>query len=445
MSNSNGKIKFPTSQDGNQKKKKKKKKTTFEAVYEVGWDGPSDPAFSRNFPVWWKWLIVSASSSALCVTCAGSLYTSAYKQLQRDVSCSRIMATLGLSLFLGPLSEIYGRKPIYIISMLLFTIWQVPCAVAKNVETGLISRFFGGFAGAAFLTVAGGTVEDMIKCWRWSFWTILIWSGFQVLLILFIVPETYHPVLLRNKARRMRRKTGDERWHANIDKLSRSILMTVIRSFYRPLTLLMLEPMCLSLCLFGLLGILYLFFGAFATIFKNNHGFSLYQVGLSFLGIGVGMLAAIASSNKCKNEGEGLPESEPEFRLLSAVIWAPFGTVGLFLFGWTQLSSIHLIVPVIESSLFSFGMTLVFSGGFTFLVHAYPQYAASDLAANSFSRSLFATAFPLFGIQMYNTLGYQWATTLLALLSLVMAPFPYVFYKYGKRLRHCSKFALSSH
>jgi predicted MFS family arabinose efflux permease len=48
--------------------------------------------------------------------------------------------------------------------MLLFTIWQVPCAVAKNVETGLISRFFGGFAGAAFLTVAGGTVEDMIKC-----------------------------------------------------------------------------------------------------------------------------------------------------------------------------------------------------------------------------------------------------------------------------------------
>jgi len=45
--------------------------------------------------------------------------------------------------------------------MLLFTIWLIPCAVANNIQTELVSRFFDGFAGAAFLTVAGGTVGDM--------------------------------------------------------------------------------------------------------------------------------------------------------------------------------------------------------------------------------------------------------------------------------------------
>ena len=38
-------------------------------------------------------------------------------------------------------------------------------------------------------------------------------------------------------------------------------------------------------------------------------------------------------------------------------------------------------------------------GIFTFLVDAYPLYAASALAANSFARSSFAAAFPLFGDQ----------------------------------------------
>lgn len=45
----------------------------------------------------------------------------------------------------------------------------------------------------------------------------------------------------------------------------------------------------------------------------------------------------------------------------------------------------------------------VFSGVFTFLVECYPLYAASALAANSFARSSFAAAFPLFGVQMYRS------------------------------------------
>lgn len=83
----------------------------------------------------------------------------------------------------------------------------------------------------------------------------------------------------------------------------------------------------------------------------------------------------------------------------------------------------------------------MFSGVFTFLVDAYPLYAASALAANSFVRSSFAAGFPLFSTILYNKLGYQWASTLLAFLSVLMAPFPVLFFFYGKKLRGKSRFA----
>lgn len=55
--------------------------------------------------------------------------------------------------------------------------------------------------------------------------------------------------------------------------------------------------------------------------------------------------------------------------------------------------------------------------------------------------TLLSAVFPLFGVQMYNKLGYQWATSILAFLTVAMMPFPYLFFKYGKRIRVRSRFA----
>lgn len=98
------------------------------------------------------------------------------------------------------------------------------------------------------------------------------------MLIITVIPETYHPVLLRRKAVALRKDTGDARWRAPIEHGNRSIMQTVIRSIYRPFLLLTLEPMCLNLCLYSavLLGVLYLFFGAFELVFEENHHFLLW-------------------------------------------------------------------------------------------------------------------------------------------------------------------------
>lgn len=89
-----------------------------------------------------------------------------------------------------------------------------------------------------------------------------------------------------------------------------------------------MEPMCLNLCIFSaiLLGILYLFFGAFQLVFENVYGFELWQRGLCFLGLFVGMLLAIFTDplwrrnyvrleeNHEKATGQ-LDDFQPEWRL----------------------------------------------------------------------------------------------------------------------------------
>ena len=139
---------------------------------EVVFDGLDDPMNPKGLPTWRKWSIVLVlACGSLCVTFASSAYTSTYHQMNAEFGSSVIVSTLGLSLFvfglglspmmLGPLSEFYGRRPIYIVGFSMFLIWVIPSAVAQNIQTMLIARFLDGFSGSAFLSVAGGTVGDM--------------------------------------------------------------------------------------------------------------------------------------------------------------------------------------------------------------------------------------------------------------------------------------------
>ena len=286
--------------------------------FEVAFDGDSDPMSPRNKTTLRKWgIVLIGSSCSLCVTCASALYTSTYVQLEREFGVSRELATLGLTtfvcglglgpMFLSPLSEFYGRRIIFICAFGMYFIWLIPCAVAQNIQTMLVVRFFDGLAGSAFLSVAGGTVGDMFPReklsapmmvytaspfvgpqvgpviggfinqfanWRWSFWVLVIWSAVQWLLILSFVPETYAPVLLRRKAIKLRKETGDERWNAPIEKMNKSVTKTVLWSCIRPFQLLFFEQMCLNLCLLSaiLLGILYLFFGVSRSWTRQSLG-----------------------------------------------------------------------------------------------------------------------------------------------------------------------------
>lgn len=203
--------------------------------FEVGFEGGNaDPWCPRSMKTPRKWAIVGLTSmGSFCVTCASSIYTSTYTQMDAEFGCSRIVATLGLSMFVlgialgpmwSPLSEFYGRRPIYLAAFAVFTVWIVPSAVARNIGTVIVSRFFQGLAGSAFLSVSGGTVGDLFTPnqmhypmimftaspflgpsfgpmiggfinsnvnWRWTHYFLIIWAFMICLALVFTVPETY--------------------------------------------------------------------------------------------------------------------------------------------------------------------------------------------------------------------------------------------------------------
>lgn len=463
--------------------------------FEVSFAGDDDPMCPRSMNLARKWLLVCiVGLGSLWVTCASSIYTATYAQMNPEFGQSDIVATLGLStfvlgialgpLFLGPLSEFYGRRPIYLASWTMFVIWLIPSAVARNTATMVTVRFIDGFAGSAFLSVAGGTVSDVFRRdqirspmtiialspfigpslgpllggfinfntnWRWTYYVLIIWAFALLVMIILFAPETYHPIILREKARLLRKETGDGRWKAPMEKSTKSISRTIGLSLLRPFQLLALEAMCLLLSLLSavLLGVIYLFFGAFPLVFGGNYGFSLWQIGLSFLGIFVGMITGAATHPiwhrvhaRLIRQNHGVPE--PEFHLASSIVGAIMVPIGLFWFAWTSFPRVHWILPIIGSGIFGCGTLLVFNGIFTFLVDTYPLYAASALAANSFLRCTFAAAFPLFGKQLYQAAGYQWASSVLAFITLGLMPLPYIFFHYGKRLRQKSRFTVST-
>lgn len=157
----------PSSKAGEEKAESQKP-----SYKEVNFEGADDPLSPKNLPRWRKWsIVIILALGSICVTLASSVYTTTYDQMDREFGNSTIVATLGLTLYvfglgsapllLGPLSEFYGRRPIYIVGYAMFTIWLIPSAVARNIQTMLVARFFDGLGGSAFLSVAGGTVGDM--------------------------------------------------------------------------------------------------------------------------------------------------------------------------------------------------------------------------------------------------------------------------------------------
>jgi DHA1 family multidrug resistance protein-like MFS transporter len=93
-----------------------------------------------------------------------------------EFNVSQTQATLGLSLYVigygvgplvfSPLSEIpsIGRNPIYMATLFLFVILQIPTIYAKNIQTIQALRFFAGFVGSPALATGGASIQDMFVC-----------------------------------------------------------------------------------------------------------------------------------------------------------------------------------------------------------------------------------------------------------------------------------------
>jgi MFS family permease len=92
-------------------------------------------------------------------------------QIENDFQTSEAAAAFSVSVFLigfgvgplvfAPMSETFGRKPIYVVGFTLFTLTQIPCALAVNIQMLTGFRFLQGLFGSVSIANWGGTISDM--------------------------------------------------------------------------------------------------------------------------------------------------------------------------------------------------------------------------------------------------------------------------------------------
>lgn len=104
-------------------------------------------------------------------------------------------------------------------------------------------------------------------------------------------------------------------------------------------------------------------------------------------------------------------------------------------------SSIHWIVPTLAGTFLATSLLVIYVAYMNYLVEAYPDYAASLIAVNTFARSAGTAASPLFTTFMFNALGVNGGGSLVAGVATLFAATPFVFYKYGKKIRAKSKYS----
>lgn len=430
------------------------------------------------------------------VSFSSSIQTPAIHSIAARYDSSRLLTTFAASsayllgfgsgpFLFSPVSEILGRRKVYCGTFLIFTLAQMACALSPNIAAFAVFRFVAGFCGGPTVANAGGSITDLwvpsersaplaiyvVACycgpvlgpliggvltqyggtaqyggWRWNFWLVLILSAATYVLMVTSLPETYAG---SRKATSIEKEGGSKR--------------SLRSDFARPWKMLATEPILLALStqMAFTYGVLFLDFTSYPVIFTQHRHWSVATSGLSFLGIGLGMLIATALSPLLDRQYSRLllehGKLEPEVRLRHLILIAWLLPASLFWFAWTALTT-HYIVPILSGVPFGLCLVLLFLGINTYLTDCYAHYSASALAANTMLRSLvnnsnknnpawqqltssqFGAAFALFATQLYDGLGAAWATSLLGFVALALAPVPWVFYKWGPWLRERSQF-----
>ncbi|CAN8104551.1 unnamed protein product [Discula destructiva] len=385
----------------------------------------------------------------------------------------------------APLSEQFGRRWITMVTFMMFCLWTLACALAPSWPAFLVFRLFVGIFASAPIAVVTGIVADIYPSpqsrgramaafmattvfgpllapiiggfasptigWRWTFWIGLVWAALSAIPLL-LLRETYAPVLLVHRARRLRKEgpphladtiiAAHERIPLNFHQLATRVLT-------RPLAMLVGEPIVTATCAYLALvyAIFYMTFEAFPIIYVDLYGLSLGVEGLCFLPIGLGALCALpvffawdAYLKRAVAEGRAWTRREEYRRLPLACLGGPLFVVSLFWLGWSARMDVPFYAPMFSGVPFGMGFMLTFMALLNYLTDAYEIYAASANAAASCSRSLLATVLPFASAPMFARMGIAGACSLLGGLSCLMCVIPFVFIWKGEKLREASGF-----
>lgn len=350
-----------------------------------------------------------------------------------------------------------------------------------------MTRFFGGGASSVAINLVGGTLTDIWKGeaerslpmsifsmtsvvgialgpfigdaiqsglnWRWIYWIQIIVDAALLPVFWLILSETRGDTILANKAKKMR-KTGRPNVYARSELNKPGMLEALKISFMRPTKMLATEFVVISFTLWVSFawGILFLFQSSVPLVFSELYGFDTFQTGCIQLALSFGAIVATiinpiqdrlytkSATRNMERPGKPIPEA----RLYLAVPGSLLFTAGMFWYGWASFPDLPWIVPALGIGCVGMGIFSIYLAVVNYLADAYQKYAASALSAASMGRNVFGAFLPLATPALYKHLGFNWASTLLGFIGLLLSAVPLILLAKGEAIRARSPFMLDA-
>ncbi|CAG7990050.1 unnamed protein product [Penicillium salamii] len=467
---------------------------------ELSWDGENDPENPYNWPVSRKWALTClAAFTTFLSMMNGTIITVAHFEISERFNVTETSfpnsywpvttwASGGAcsALFILPLAEEFGTRPVFLSTYLLFLCFLVPQAVAQNFATLVVTRFFAGGCVAILANTAAGVVGNIWSTewsrsvpvslyilgymagssmgpvmgaaiyeslgWRWVGYIQLIWFGALFPVYYFFMYESRGGAILARRARAIQKcKSGNDSDCEKQKNLSTTKLRDFVHIATRPVILFSTEPVLFVSTVWSAftVGTLFLFTQSVEQVFMELYDWNVSQTGYvqcsvvigECLGWGLNFISRklYFSSASRNTEVHGSPI--PEARLYMAVLGGVFGiSGGMFTYAWTSYPTIPWIAPAISLAMVGAGSVLVVTGVSDYVVDAYSDYAGSAMGSVAGGENIFSAFLPLATMSMYGNLGLQWASTLLAFVSLVLSLVPTLMFFWGKEVRARSVF-----
>ncbi|KNZ72482.1 Polyamine transporter 1 [Termitomyces sp. J132] len=403
-----------------------------------------------------------------------------WREMQEEFNVSSLVSRLPVAIFvfgmglgpvlLTPLAEDFGRKKVNVACLYLL---QIPCALAHNLGTIVVCRFFCGILGATvFNSVANipdlWKGDDVVGLWAmniWAYsaevlvlgpmiaayinhafgwrWVYGIWGIVGAVLIIpyvILVPETRRSAILVARAQHARRAGHIDAWAIDENLRRRSFRQILTETLFRPAVMLFTEPIVYCFALYDGLnyGIIYLAVEATPLIYAQ-YGLRDPQVQLTYLAMVIGFTLAIplfylqhkVTLWQEKKHGR---KNVPENKLLWVFVAAFLFPISMYWFAWTGRPPISIYWSL--GALVLFGLSsIVFLAVCDYTVESYGLMASSAVTGQSFARDTSV------GSHHWCIVGFEWASTILAILATLMGVFPFLFYRYGPTIRQRSRYA----
>jgi len=287
--------------------------------------------------------------------------------------------------------------------MSCLALFSIGCATSQNAASIFVNRFFSGLFGSAAVSNVNAALGDIWSreargtavtfyaiavvggpClgpvfgaailerssssgWRWTEYTTAILTAAVVALTYFCMPEMYPPVILKWKAQRLRKETGNPKLYHPQERIKIDVKSIITKQLSRPLKMLVSEPMvtCIAFYASFVYTILYLTLTVFPIVFEEQRGYSPLIGSLPFLGLFVGVNLAIVINlgnqpryiRKCR-AANGKPV--PEARLPPLAVGSVLMVAGLFWFGWTAAPKYSWVHPALAAVLIGAGFNTIF-------------------------------------------------------------------------------------